>query len=111
MENDIYFQQDFECLHKKCPKRHQKIRLHIWRSDYYKGNLPKCDSCGNKLALKIEEDKSGTVEIPAIGKFSSLSKKQKQESLKKRSKEHFNKYLKEDRKHKYDTNYGMGNNK
>ena len=42
-----------------------------------------------------------------IGTFSSMNPEQKKASLKKRSKEHFNKHLKEERSYKWKTNYGL----
>lgn len=105
--SDLYFPLNFECLNKKCSEYKKIQKLYLWQSDLDKNILPKCN-CKKQLNIKVVEDKSGNMGIPAIGKFSSMSREQKQQSLKQRSKDHFNKKLKEERKYMWETNKGLG---
>jgi hypothetical protein len=109
MINNRYYPANFICKNKKCKENKNIKRLYIWQSDLDKEELPICSSCKKMLIISTELDKSSPNLTINIGKFSSMTREQKANSLKKRSKEHFNKKLKDERKHKWLTNEGMGN--
>lgn len=94
MANDVLYEQKFNCINEKCNNFKKVEQIYVWQSNLEKDIFPICSSCGEPLEIFIPEDKSSELMIN-FNAFSSLTLAQKKQSLLKRSKNHFNKAIKE----------------
>jgi transcription elongation factor Elf1 len=89
---DVMYEEQFTCVN--C-ESNAVFKIFVWKSDLENGKSPVCPKCGEVYSIFIPEDKSSDTIGINFNTFSSLSQEDKKNMLTKRSKEHFNKKIKE----------------
>ena len=104
MASDTYYNENFQCRNKDCKKI---FKQYVWTSQLEQGETPSCPQCGSK-DIEIYFDPNVNSNVPAIGKFTMMSREEKTQSLKKRSHDHYKKNIEEKKRHMWKTNAGIG---
>lgn len=97
---------EFVCKNPECP-RYGKLDYYSQVSVVIKNGEPfvkqsPCPSCGN-IREEVKKEAPESLKGIYFGKFRAMSKEQKQESLKKRSHEHFKKNIQAEKEAKLAT--------